>query len=151
MSRTFLPIAACAIAAATLPGLAFAQSGASFNAGYGRTAGQENRAAAASTIRDVNGNLLIVDGIIQTANGGSANFSSNSSGAGSNASTSGAQSYSGGVGGNGGIGMASSVAIGNQLNVITTGNYNTVVVANTQTNNGAISASATGNGVSNGN
>jgi holdfast attachment protein HfaA len=151
MSRSFLPIAATlAFAASVIPALAHAQSGANFNAGYGRSAGDENRAMAMSTIRDANGNLLIVDGIIQTANGGSANYSSNSSGVGTNSSAIGTQSSSG-VGGSG-YSAASSVAIGNQLNVITTGNYNTVVVNNNQTNNGAISAGSIGNGgVSNAN
>ena len=148
MSRSILPIAAALALSATA---ANAQSGANFNAGYGRTAGQENRAAATSTIRDANGNLLIVDGIIQTANGGSANYSSNSAGVGSNASPMSAGSTSG-VGGTGGYGVASSVAIGNQLNVVTSGTYNMVIVNNTQTNNGQVSAGAIGNGgVSNGN
>ena len=41
-------------------------------------------------------------------------------------------SYSGGIG--------ASQAIGNQLNVVTQGNYNTVIVNSTQTNNGDVSA-----------
>ncbi len=43
--------------------------------------------------------------------------------------------------------MATSTAIGNQRNVVTTGNYNTVVITSTQTNNGAENAGSTGNGV----
>ncbi len=39
-----------------------------------------------------------------------------------------------------GSGLGSATAIGNQLNVITQGNYNTVIVDSTQINNGDISA-----------
>jgi holdfast attachment protein HfaA len=119
---------------------------ASFNAGYGASAGAENAAAAMSTIRDANGNLLVVDGMIKTANGGSASFSSNSAGAGTNTAALSAQSSSGAGRYSTGVGQAYSTAIGNQLNVITTGSYNTVVVNSTQTNNGAVSAGAVGNG-----
>jgi holdfast attachment protein HfaA len=37
-------------------------------------------------------------------------------------------------------GIGASSAIGNQLNVITQGNYNTVIIDSTQINNGDISA-----------
>ncbi|MBX3430027.1 MAG: holdfast anchoring protein HfaA [Hyphomonadaceae bacterium] len=37
-------------------------------------------------------------------------------------------------------GLGASTAIGNQLNVITQGNYNTVIVDSTQINNGDITA-----------
>lgn len=43
-----------------------------------------------------------------------------------------------------GLGGASAQAIGNQLNVITQGNYNTVIVDSTQINNGDISADTDG-------
>jgi holdfast attachment protein HfaA len=43
-----------------------------------------------------------------------------------------------------GLGGASAQAIGNQLNVITQGNYNTVIVDSTQINNGDISADSDG-------
>lgn len=43
-----------------------------------------------------------------------------------------------------GLGGSSAQAIGNQLNVITQGNYNTVIVNSTQINNGDISADANG-------
>lgn len=39
-------------------------------------------------------------------------------------------------------GIGSAQAIGNQLNVVTQGNYNTVIVDSTQINNGDISAEA---------
>lgn len=147
MNRLILP--SLLLAALAAPGIATAQSNgntAGFNAGYGSTAGAENSAAAMSTIRDANGNLLVVDGVIRTANGGSASFSSNSAGAGTNTSALSAQSSSGAGRYSTGVGQAYSTAIGNQLNVITTGSYNTVVVNSTQTNNGAVSAGAVGNG-----
>jgi holdfast attachment protein HfaA len=43
-----------------------------------------------------------------------------------------------------GLGGASAQAIGNQLTVITQGNYNTVIVDSTQINNGDISANSDG-------
>jgi holdfast attachment protein HfaA len=43
-----------------------------------------------------------------------------------------------------GLGGSSSQAIGNQLNVVTQGNYNTVIVDSTQINNGDISADTDG-------
>jgi holdfast attachment protein HfaA len=153
MTRLILPPLMLALLAA--PCAALAQSNgnaASFNAGYGSTAGAENAAAAMSTIRDANGNLLVVDGVIKTANGGSASYSSNSAGVGTNTAALNAQSASGAGRYSTGVGQANATAIGNQLNVITTGSYNTVVVNSSQTNNGAVSAGAVGNGgVSSGN
>ena len=43
-----------------------------------------------------------------------------------------------------GLGGSSAQAIGNQLTVITQGNYNTVIVDSTQINNGDISANSDG-------
>jgi holdfast attachment protein HfaA len=43
-----------------------------------------------------------------------------------------------------GSGIGSAQAIGNQLNVVTQGNYNTVIVDSTQINNGDISADVEG-------
>ena len=43
-----------------------------------------------------------------------------------------------------GLGGSSAQAIGNQLNVVTQGNYNTVIVDSTQINNGDISADSDG-------
>jgi holdfast attachment protein HfaA len=112
---------------------------ASFNAGYGRIAGQENRVVEYST-RDANGNRIIVDGVMLTGADQSVYSSSNSSGS--------LDSYSG-VGGLGGY--SGSTAIGNNLTVITQGNNNTVIVNSNQTNTGNISAgSSTNGGVSNG-
>ncbi len=43
-----------------------------------------------------------------------------------------------------GSGIGAAQAIGNQLNVVTQGNYNTVIVDSTQINNGDISADVQG-------
>ena len=102
---------------------------ASFNGGYARYNGQENRAIENYSNRDASGNMLIVDGIIQAG----------SSYASSEAKSS---SYSGGVG----IGSSSATAIGNNLNVVTQGNFNTVIVNSTQINNGNVTAGAKTNG-----
>ncbi len=101
---------------------------ASFNAGYGRSSGQENRMVDYST-RDVNGNRVIVDGVMLTGADQSVYSSSRSSGS--------LDAYSG-VGGLGGY--AGSTAIGNNLTVITQGNNNTVIVNSNQVNNGNVSA-----------
>ena len=101
---------------------------ASFNAGYGRSSGQENRMVEYST-RDANGNRVIVDGVMLTGADQSVYSSSRSSGS--------LDSYSG-VGSLGGWG--SSTAIGNNLTVVTQGNNNTVIVNSSQINNGNISA-----------
>ena len=125
-----------AIATAVLSAIAggaLAQSmstnAASFNGGYARYNGQENRAIENYSNRDASGNMLIVDGIIQAG----------SSYASSEAKSS---SYSGGVG----IGSSSATAIGNNLNVVTQGNFNTVIVNSTQINNGNVTAGAKTNG-----
>lgn len=98
---------------------------AEFNGGWGRYPGQENHAIDVST-RDVNGNRVIVDGVIQD---GSANSTySETSGAGS--------TYAGA----GSRGWGSATAFGNNLQVITQGSYNTVIVNSTQINNGNVTA-----------
>ena len=112
-----------------------ATNAASFNAGYGRTAGAENRPVDVST-RDANGNRVIVDGLMLTGEDQSS-FSS----------TSGAVDAFAGVGASSG----GASAIGNNLVVVTQGNYNTVIVNSKQTNTGAVTAGAnvTNGGVGN--
>jgi len=122
-------LAAAAGLATGAPALAQSSTGsANYNAGYGRTAGQENRMVDYST-RDANGNRVIVDGVMLTGADQSVYSSSRSSGS--------LDSYSG-VGAMGGWG--SSTAIGNNLTVVTQGNNNTVIVNSNQINNGNISA-----------
>jgi holdfast attachment protein HfaA len=121
--RLVVPVA---LALAALAAQAQAQSmntnAASYNAGYGRVQGSENRPVNPSTL-DANGNRLVVNGIIQV---GSGSFASASAGASASAS---------GVGSGG-----AATAIGNNLTVVTNGSYNTVIVTSTQTNNGDVTA-----------
>lgn len=126
-------VAVAALSAAFVSGAAQAQSmnanSASFNAGYGRVAGQENQPISVG-MRDANGNLVIVDGMILH---GEDQSTFSASGA-----------VSGAVDTFSGVGASSSAnAIGNNLQVITQGNYNTVIVNSVQTNNGNVSASTT--------
>ena len=98
----------------------------SFNAGYGRSAGDENRPVD-FTLRDSSGNLTIIDGVMNT---------------GPDQSTLAGSSIAdgGGYSGVGGTYTSGASAIGNSLNVVTTGNYNTVIVNSVQTNNGTVTA-----------
>lgn len=98
---------------------------AAFSTGYGMYRGQMQRAVNPST-RDANGNRVIIDGSISTGADQSVYASTRSWGA--------ADSYSG-AGAQGG-----ASAIGNYLNVVVQGNYNTVIVNSTQTNNGNVTA-----------
>jgi holdfast attachment protein HfaA len=119
------------LSAVAFAGAAGAQSmsanSASFNAGYGRFAGQENQPVETG-IRDANGNLVIVDGLIQT--GVDQSGFSGSATAGAFDSIAGVSAGSG------------STAIGNNLEVVTQGNYNTVIINSEQTNTGNVSASS---------
>ena len=102
---------------------------ATYSSGYGMSAGEENVAASGAT-RDANGNLVIVNGQMGTGNMTSLQGARQS-----------------GVGyGNGGGSNASATAIGNQLNVVVAGSWNTVVVDSTQINNGDQTANASLNG-----
>ncbi len=98
---------------------------AAFSTGYGITAGEMTRAIDPST-RDANGNRVLVDGMIVTGTDNSVYAYSKTMGAG--------DSYSGA----GALGGAT--AIGNNLSVVVNGNYNTVIVHSTQTNNGNVTA-----------
>ncbi len=97
-----------------------------FERPFGFAYGQESQPFDANT-RDANGNRLILDGRIMTGMDQSTLSTSTAS------ASSWAQASSG-------AGVSQGTAIGNQLNVITQGNYNTVIVNATQTNNGNQSA-----------
>jgi len=129
LSRVLL-VAGGAAAAVAIAGGAQAQTmnanSASFNAGYGRVPGQENQPVDVS-MRDANGNLVVVDGQIQAGAAGSV-FAS------------GVSSVFAGAGGVSSSGSAT--AIGNNLNVVVNGDYNTVIVDSTQTNTGDVTATA---------
>ena len=117
-----------ALAAAAVAGAAHAQhmttNSADFNAGYGRYAGSENQPVDVST-RDANGNRVIVDGVI--LRGEDQSSFSRSWGS--------ADAYSGV-----GVSSGGASAIGNNLVVVTQGNYNTVIVNSSQVNNGDVIA-----------
>lgn len=100
-----------------------------FERPYGFGYGQETQGIDANT-RDANGNRLIVDGRIMAGMDQSSYASSSA------ASGASAWSQSAGGAGFGQNSIASGSAIGNQLNVITQGSYNTVIVNAQQTNTG---------------
>ena len=104
----------------------------SFNAGYGRTAGEENRPVDFS-LRDASGNLTIIDGVMNTGPDQST-LAGSTIDAGGNFT------------GVGGIYTSSPSAIGNNLTVVVQGNNNIVVVTATQTNTGTVTATNTTNG-----
>ncbi|MEZ5939050.1 MAG: holdfast anchoring protein HfaA [Hyphomonadaceae bacterium] len=89
---------------------------------YGFAYGAETQAFDANT-RDANGNRVIIDGRIMTGDDLSTLSSSTAS------ASAWAQARAG-------AGFGQGTAIGNQINVITQGNYNTVVVNATQINSG---------------
>ncbi|MGA9658952.1 MAG: holdfast anchoring protein HfaA [Asticcacaulis sp.] len=100
-----------------------------YETGYGLTRNQMQNAIDPST-RDANGNRVMVDGMMTTGTDNSVYSYSKTLGAG--------DSYSGA----GALGGAT--AIGNNLQVIVQGKYNTVIVHSTQTNNGNVTATANG-------
>jgi len=129
--------AVCALVFLALGGAASAQTmttnSSSYNGGWGRVGGSENQAVGVALVsRDANGNREITNGIMQT---GAQTVSARADAAGSASA-----GFSGGVGSSSG----SALAVGNSLTVITTGNYNTVIVDSTQINNGDISANVSG-------
>jgi len=122
-----------------LAGVAQAQTvnttnSAAFNAGFGRSSASENSPVNVQ-MSDVNGNTVVVNGLITGAASGSI-FAS----AGAVASASGAIDSFSGAGG------ASASAIGNNLSVVTEGNNNTVIVNSAQSNTGDVTATTIVNG-----
>ena len=138
MGRTILAGGIAALAVFAMAGAADAQSASGtasqFNKGYGANAGSLTQPVNVST-RDANGNLTIVDGVIQ--NGDTSSILGK-------LSVSGVQAQSTGAGSSGtGVNSGTATAIGNNLVVVTQGNYNTVIVNANQTNNGAVTATTT--------
>jgi holdfast attachment protein HfaA len=89
------------------------EEGLTMNTPYGMTPGEENRAFNPSN-RDASGNRVLVNQYSQYSN------------------TAGVAGEGSGVGSVNGT----ALAVGNQLNVVTNGNNNTVIVNSTQINNG---------------
>lgn len=138
VNRLIAPVAAVLLAA--VPTLVAAQStgsagAARFQQGYGSARSTTNTATTGST-RDANGNRLIVNGIIQS---GASSYSSQSGGVASAYAGAGSSSSSGTT-------IGGSTAVGNQLNVVVQGSWNTVIVNSKQTNNGDVNAGTALNG-----
>ena len=123
-----LQSAALALAVLALAGSAAAQTmstnSASFNAGWGRNPGDENRAVDPNT-RDANGNRVIINGQIMNGN----DQSTFAFGA--------ASAFAG-------AGAGGATAIGNSLSVITQGDNNVVIVDSIQNNSGDVIANSSG-------
>ena len=132
------------IAAVTLANSAAAQTmnanSAAFNAGFGRTAGEENRPVNVQ-LTDANGNFTLVNGLIQSNAAGSLFGEVKGAVGGGFSGLGGALDTATGAA----SGSAAS-AIGNNLNVVVQGDNNTVIVSATQTNTGAVTATSTTNG-----
>jgi holdfast attachment protein HfaA len=105
------------------------------NVPYGMDSSVELNQPMYPSFRDDNGNRVIANGDL-TASGG-----------GTHTSGVGFTSTSGGNGNCNGVscGSNSAQAIGNQINVVTTGSYNTVVINAEQINNGNQQATVTNN------
>jgi holdfast attachment protein HfaA len=131
MSAIALAVAALLAAA---PAQAQSRAGYAneFSRPYGMNPGDESRAYDART-RDANGNRVIIDGRLIVSD----NLSSLPLGL-----------YNAGEGGMGFSGTGT--AIGNQLNVNTSGSFNTVIVNSTQVNNGNQTVVINGSGTTNG-
>ena len=136
--RTSIILTTVAVAAVALPAAAQNSGSAglsSFQNGYGGARQSVGTVQTGST-RDANGNRLIVDGIIQS---GASSYSRQTGGV--------ASAYSGaGRGSGSGAAIGGSTAIGNQLNVVVQGSWNTVIVNSNQTNNGDVTAGTALNG-----
>ena len=125
-----LEVIAAALFAASAP-TALAQSPASnpsdWTRPYGQALGQETQPYQGG--RGLNGNRVVINGVIQTGVGVSARAAA-------------VGGVAGGAGLAGPFASAGASAIANQLNVVVQGNYNTVVVNSRQTNTGDVIAGA---------
>jgi holdfast attachment protein HfaA len=124
--------------AAVLATVSSAQAGcytsaSSYNTGYGMTPGEENAPINAS-LRDANGNLTIVNGQFTSSQVSQQSGVQQMSTIGGGMGTLGTVSNS--TAGGTSTSTSTASAIGNQLNVVTIGSDNTVVVNSSQTNNG---------------
>jgi holdfast attachment protein HfaA len=100
-----------------------------YNAPIGMSSTAQMNAPVTSSLRDANGNLAVVNGQITTS---------------SFTEVGGVQAFSPTTGGVGGT-VGSATAVGNQLNVVTTGSNNIVIVDSNQINNGNQTANNTVN------
>lgn len=137
MTRPYTTFAGALLAATALCGIAAAQEShpSDWSRPYGQAPGQETRPFTGARTRA--GNRVVINGIIQTGVGVSAQASAYGS------AQTGAGVEGGGYGGP--FASANATAIANQLNVVVNGNYNTVVVNSRQTNTGNVTANAGAN------
>jgi holdfast attachment protein HfaA len=151
--KKFCAAAASAIAAMALSSVANAQqydSASDYSHPYGMAANSTN-APVTGSLRDSNGNLELVNGqfLSSTTNqqSGVQNMNPLTGGSLGSSSMSLGSSQTGSIATGGGVGSmtstGTSTAIGNSLNVVTTGNNDTVIVNSRQTNNGNQTAVAT--------
>ena len=134
VSRSKLALfASAALAGLAFAGLASAQAmntnSANYNAGYGRSVDQENQPVDVS-VRDADGNLVVLDGVTQAGQDQSGFSNSGAGGAFDTAS---------------GVSTSSDAsAVSTNLVVVIRGDRNTV--NSSQTNNGNVSGSTSLNG-----
>ncbi len=129
-NRNTLLLAAASCAFATAAAAGPYDNSVNYNNPIGMTSAQENQTVN-SSLRDANGNLTVVNGQITSSSFSEVN---------------GVQNFSGGVGNPAGTLNGTANAIGNQLNVVTAGSNNIVIVSSTQTNNGNQTANTNLNG-----
>lgn len=129
-----LPAALACIAFMTPGAIAQSQSNPSeWNRPYGQS--HQDGSQPYTGARSRAGNRVVINGIIQTGVGVSAQAS---------AFAQGSATFQGGVQNGTGAGYTfhQATAIANQLNVVVNGNYNTVVINSRQTNTGPVTANA---------
>tara|TARA_R110002072_G_scaffold170718_2_gene324392 strand:+ start:255 stop:686 length:432 start_codon:yes stop_codon:yes gene_type:complete len=127
LRKTTLLISVAMAAFSAAPALA--QSAADFQRPWGTTGQSQTTQPYRAGTRDANNNRVVTNGVMQTGVGVQAQMQG-SGGVGASTTTSGPNSTS------------SASAIGNQLNVVVNGSWNTVIVNSTQTNNGTVTAVA---------
>lgn len=137
MSSPLKALPAALAAIAFLAPCAIAQSAQTNPSEWNRPYGQSHQDSSQpyTGARSRAGNRVVINGIIQTGVGVSAQASAFAQGSGS---------FQGGVQNGAGAGYAfhQATAIANQLNVVVNGNYNTVVVNSRQINSGPVTANA---------
>lgn len=133
--HVFLVASALALASSAT---AFSQTASDFQRPWGTSTSQNSQPYRAGT-RDADGNRVVLNGVLQTGVGVQAQMAG-TGGVGNTPTQSG---QGGGQTGMSATGRNSSaLAVGNQLNVVVQGNYNTVIVNSTQTNTGTVTATS---------
>jgi len=140
MSRTLQAGGLAVLLALAAASAACAQSGSTTASSYlkGSNSYSSMSTPVVASVRDANGNLTVVDGVIQTGNDNSV-FGK--------LSTSGALDQFSGAGGvstsSTGSAAGTATAIGNNLTVTVNGSYNTTIVNANQSNTGTVTATTT--------